>query len=105
MAGLCEATSFIAVHRHPHVERVVQALGAAPEMNAPQLVFARDVAQRLEWNRDFDRVTVARDHSLRLHHQIEAEVFTLAFGPNSIGLNAKRIEVKLVCATLIVEGV
>src|SRR5262249_38702649 len=77
----------------------------APEMDSPQLVFTRNVTQRLERKRDFNRVAIARHHSLRLHHQIQTEVFALSFGPDAIRLNAKRIEVKLVSASLVVEGV
>src|ERR1044072_3130853 len=105
MARLGEPTIFIAVHRNPHVERVIQTLRAAPEMDSPQLVFSCNVTQRLERNRDFNRVTIARHHSLRFHHEIETEIFALSFGPDAVGLNAKRIEGKLVTAALTVEGV
>src|SRR6185503_954761 len=105
MSRLREPTVLVAVHRNPHVERIVQSLRATPEMYAPQLVFAGDVAQRLERNRNLDSVAISRDHPLRFHHQIETEIFALAFGPNPICLDAKRIEVKLVSASLIVEGI
>src|ERR1041384_7670828 len=105
MARLSEPTVFVAIHRNPHVERIVESLGTAPEVDSPQLVFTRNVTQRLERKRNLNRVTIARHHSLRVHHQIETEVFTLSFGPDAIGLNTERIEVKLVSASLIVEGV
>src|SRR6185369_14936753 len=44
-------------------------------------------------------------HALRLHDQIETEVFTLSFGPDAVGLDAERIEVKLVRSSLVVESV
>src|SRR6185369_505565 len=68
-------------------------------------VFAGKIAQRLERNRDLDRVAIFREYSLRLHHQVEAEVFAYAFRPNAVGLYAERVEVKLVSSSLIVEGV
>src|SRR6185369_792322 len=105
MSRLGKPTVLIAVHRNPHVERIVQTLRATPEVDAPHFVFAGNVAQRLERNRDLDRVAIFGDHSLRFHHQIETEIFSLSLGPNSIGLDAERIEVKLVSTTLIVEGV
>src|SRR5215208_3251630 len=105
MSRLREPTALVAIHGNPHVERIVQTLGAWPDMYSPQLVFARNIAQRLERDRDFDRVAIARDHSFRLHDQIEAEVFTLSFSPNAVGLHAEWIEVKLVSSPLIVESV
>src|SRR5215212_9944544 len=105
MSRLREPTALVAVHRNPHVERIVQTLGASPEVYSPQLVFAGNIAQRLERDRDFDRVAIACDHSFRLHDQIEAEVFTLSFSPNAVGLHAEWIEVKLVSSPLIVESV
>src|SRR5215213_6283886 len=105
MSRLREPTVLVAVHWDPHVERIIETLRATPEMYAPQLIFPRDVTQRLKRNRDFDRVAVARDHSLRVHDQIETEVFALAFSPNPIGLDSERVEVKLVSASLIVESV
>src|SRR6185295_5909146 len=102
---LGQPTILVAVHRNPHVERVIQTLRATPEMDSPQLVFTRNVPQRLERDRNFNRVTIARHHSLRIHYEIETEVFALSFGPDTVCLNAERIEVKLVSASLIVEGV
>ncbi len=105
MSGLGQPTILVAIHRDPHVERVVKSLRAAPEVNAPQLVFTGNVAQRLERNRDFDRVAIFGKDPLRLHDEVQAEVFALAFGPDTVGLHAERIEIKLVSSPLIVEGV
>src|SRR5215216_2527125 len=105
MSRLREPTALVAVHRNPHVKGIVQTLGASPEVYSPQLVFAGNIAQRLERDRDFDRVAVARDHSFRLHDEIETEVFALSFSPNAVGLYAEWIEVKLVSSSLVVESV
>src|SRR6185503_13051747 len=86
MSGLGQPTVLVAIHRDPHVEGVVQTLRAAPEVNTPQLVFTGNVAQRLERNRDLNRVAILSKRSLRLHDQIKTEVFALAFGPNTVGL-------------------
>src|SRR6185503_9359218 len=75
LSRLGEPTVLVAVHRDPHVERIVQTLRATPEVYSPQLSFTGDIAQGLERDRDLDRVAVACHHSLRIHDEIETEVF------------------------------
>src|SRR5206468_11188126 len=61
---LGEPARIITADRHPHIELVVEALDASPEVHTPQLVFAGDITQRLEGNRDFDGPAVAGDDAL-----------------------------------------
>src|SRR2546423_10140141 len=105
MSCLGQPTALVAIERNPHVERVVQALGASPEVQAPHLIFPRNLAQRLERDRDLNRVTILSDHPFRLHQQIETEVLAHSFSPDAIGLHAEWVEVKFVSAPLIVKGV
>ncbi len=74
-------------------------------MNSPQLALAGFIAKRLERNGDFHGPAITGDHSLRLHHDIHAEVCARAFGHDPILLNAERVPAQHVGAALIVEGI
>ena len=104
MSFLCEPARIITADRHPHIELVVEALDASPEVHTPQLVFAGDITQRLEGNRDFDSPPVAGDDALGLKHVVRIEVFVIV-GPGAVGLNPERINVEFVCLAFVVESI
>src|SRR5258705_3672880 len=74
-------------------------------MHAPQSIFPANVANRFERNGNFDRVAVSCDHSFRLEHNVETEIFALSVRPDSVSLHAERVEIKLVGFPLVIEGV
>src|SRR6266446_1346751 len=95
----------VARYWHPHIELVVEALDAAPEMRAPQHTFAGIITNRFKRYRNFNRITVAGQHSLRLEHNVEAKVFISSSIPRAVCLYAKRVEIKLVGFALVVESI
>src|ERR1051326_3833106 len=104
MPFLRQPTGVVATNRHPHVELIVEALDAPPEVRAPEFVFARDVAQRLERNGNLDYPAVRGHATFRFHHDVRIEVFAI-IGPASVSLNSERIEIKLVSLAAVIKSI
>ena len=105
MPVLTEQAGDGAVDGHPRICLVIEALNLSYEMNAPELVFARFIAQRLEGNRDFDSVAIISHNAFRFHHEVKAVVFAIAFREDAVSLHAERIEKHDVSTPSVVEGV
>src|SRR5438270_3706246 len=105
MSLLGQPTRDVAIDRHPHVEFVIESLDPPPEMRAPKLVLARNIAQRLERNRSFDRPTVGSDQAFGLHNDVRVEIFALAVRPNAVGLNSQRTEIEFIGLASVVERI
>src|SRR5205085_3425425 len=71
----------------------------------PELVLARQVAQRLEGDGRFDGVAVVGYHALRLHDNVHTVVLVPALGQDAVLLHPQRVEDEDVRLTLVVVGV
>src|SRR6185369_17797512 len=95
MSFLRQPARVVAADRHPHVQFIVDALDASPEVRAPEFILAGNVAQRLEGNGYLDDPTIVRHAALRFHYDVRIEIFAVV-GPTAIGLYPERIEIKLI---------
>src|ERR1044072_9202650 len=105
MARLAQVAVDAARHRHPRIELVLKTLDATKEMRAPEVSFARFKAQRLEWNRDLDVETGLMNDALRIHQEIDTEIFATSFGDDAVALDAEWIEKDFERFAFVVERV
>src|SRR6266487_1117177 len=105
MSFLRQPARDVPVDWHQHVESVIEALNAPEKMCPPQFVFPGNITKRFKRNRDLDSPTVFGQQALRLEYKIRIEVLALAIGPDTVGLNAQRINIELVSLAVVVEGV
>src|SRR5512132_2105326 len=105
MTSLGQPTRNVARDWHPHVQLVVKPLDAAPKVRAPERVLAAVVANRLKRDCNFNGVTVGGQRPFRLKHDVETEIFIPTVSPDAVGLDAERVEIKLVRLAFVVKSV
>src|SRR5690349_9128924 len=105
MTRLAQVAIDAARERHPRIKLALKTLDAAEEMHAPEFSLARFEAQRLKRNCDLDVEPSLMHDALRLHQQIDAEVFATTFGEDAVALNAEGIEKDFEGFALVVERV
>ena len=86
MAFLRQPARDVTVDWHPHIQFVVEAFDAPPEVRSPELVFTGDITQGFEGNGDLDRPAIGSQSPFRFHHYVRIKVLTQSVGPNPIRL-------------------
>src|SRR6185369_332368 len=105
MARLAQVAVDAARHWHPRIELVLETLDATEEMRAPEFSFAGFEAQRLERDRDLNVEARLMTDALRIHQEIDAEIFATSLGDDAVALNTEWIEKDLEGFALVVERV
>ncbi len=93
--------------RHPRPESLLEVAGdIALQQNAPGLHIGIGKSQALERHGDPNDVPLRRELAARVPHSIEAEVLVpIGFVVNAVALHAQRVDLELVHAVVLVEGV
>src|SRR5687767_8815743 len=74
-------------------------------MRAPEFSFSCFVSQRLKRNGNFDYVSTLVNEPLRLHNNIDTEIFAASFSQDPVGLDTEGIEKELEGLSLVIKRI